>query len=314
FCIARQPMNNETNEQLCATPPAFEENSQLKPYDYKVGGLDNDGLKVIKIYTKFPGYVIYRTENAIRIDINDKHPDKEKYLECHYRIGMPLARMYSLLPENLSTTESINRLVARAMTLNVGGHVEDAKAVLKHAESRLVKLKTVEGRLQYSLSAFCLVLLAFLVSQFDFLGSRQILAQVIACGALGGLLSIVVGYKTLTIDVDADLTTNRLVGGSRIVIAAIASLFVYFAIKANVAFSFVKDQPDQYGIFMFAMVAGFIEMLVPNIMNNLAKDAKVSAEGTAERNNDSESEARNANKVRESGDSGAATPQDELHK
>jgi hypothetical protein len=256
---------------------------RLKPYDYRLGELDNDGKKVAKIYAKAPGYVIYRTDNAIRIDMDDDHPKLGDYETNHYKIGVQLARMYSLLPENLSSTESINRLVGRALTLNVAGNCDDAKDVLRHAESRLVKLKTIQGRLQYTASAFCLSIVIFGISLLKCLEDSQIFVQVMVCGALGGMLSIVIGYRSLSIDVDADLTTNCLIGVSRIIIAVIASLFIYFSIKSNIIFSFVNEQSDHYGVFMFAMVAGFVEMLVPNIMNNLAKDAKVSSEGSAEK-------------------------------
>ena len=59
---------------------------------------------------------------------------------------------------------------------------------------------------------------------------------------------------------------------SRILIAITASLFSYFAIKSEIAFGFVSKIQENYGIYLIAMVAGFAEMLVPNIMNNLAKD------------------------------------------
>ena len=44
----------------------------FKPYDYKIGGVDNDGVIVEKIYAKALDYVIYRTKTAIRIDMDDE--------------------------------------------------------------------------------------------------------------------------------------------------------------------------------------------------------------------------------------------------
>ena len=58
----------------------------LKPYDYKIGNLDNDGCKVIKIYTKAPEYIIYRTDSAIRIDLDDESPKIAEYAANHYKI------------------------------------------------------------------------------------------------------------------------------------------------------------------------------------------------------------------------------------
>ena len=245
---------------------------QLKPYDYKIGEDDNDNLPIRKIYSKLPGYTVYRTDNAIRIDIDDDHELCNTYASNHQSLSVDLARIYSWLPEELSGSESINRLVGRAITTNASGNKEAAKAILAQAEQRIVKLKTIEGRLQYTLSAFILVLFVFVFSLFFGMASAPILLNVALCGGLGGVLSIALGFSSLEIDLDASRTVNCLIGCSRILIAITAAIFSYFAIKTDVAFSFVSKAPDFSGFYMIAMVSGFIEMLVPNIMSNLAKE------------------------------------------
>lgn len=247
-------------------------NEQLKPYDFKIGCTDNDGSEVQIIYAKTKDFVIYRTERAIRIDINDNSSELNTYQENHFKIGVDLARIYSWLPENLLRSEPINKQIARAMATNVAGNYDDAKAMLKHAEERITKLRTIEGRLQYTLSAILLVLVAFFISIALSGYDSAIFSNVVLCGALGGVLSIAVGFSNLHIDIDANWQTNSLIGGSRIMIAITASLFSYFAIKSDIAFSFVSTIESNYGFYMVAMVAGFAEMLVPNIMNNLAKE------------------------------------------
>lgn len=245
---------------------------QLKPYDYKIGGIDNDGVEIKKIYAKAMDYVIYRTDTSIRIDMDDDSPKLGDYASNHYKIGVDLARIYSWLPENLSWSESINKQIARAMATNVAGNNDDAKTMLKHAEERIVKLKTLQGRLQYTISSFLIVVLVFAVSVLIYPSESEIFPKVMLCGALGGVLSIAVGFNKLNIDIDANWQTNSLIGGSRILIAITASLFSYLAIKSDIAFSFINKVESNYGIFLIAMVAGFAEMLVPNIMNNLARD------------------------------------------
>lgn len=246
--------------------------TQLKPYDYKIDGVDNDGSAVRKIYAKASGYVIYRTDSSIRIDMGDDNPKLNEYASNHYKIGVDLARIYSWLPENLSGSEPINKQIARAMATNVAGNFDDAKKMLTHAEERIIKLKTIQGRLQYTSSAFVLVVVIFIISSIIPAGDSEIFTKVMLCGALGGILSIAVGFTNLSIDIDANWQTNSLIGGSRILIAITASLFSYFAIKSDIAFSFVNKIESNYGIYMIAMVAGFAEMLIPNIMNNLAKE------------------------------------------
>jgi hypothetical protein len=243
---------------------------RLKPYDFKVGQVDNSGVVVERIYTLSEGYIIYRTDFAIRLDMDDDHPKMKEYVKNHLKIGVELARINSWLPEKLSWSEPINKQISRAMTTNVEGNLDEARSMLSHAEERIIKLKTIQGRIQYTLSAFLVVfiisLLTLLLSSCD----AVFLAKVMLCGALGGVLSITVGYSSLKIDIDANWQTNSLIGGSRIVIAVIASLFSYFAIQSGVAFSFIQESESNQGIFLVAMIAGFAEMLVPNMMNNLA--------------------------------------------
>src|SRR5690606_4376885 len=251
-----------------------EENNkiQLKPYDYKTGALDNDGVVVQKIYTKAEGFIIYRTNSAIRLDVDDDHHEMKTRRSSDLKIGVDLARIYSWLPENLSWAEPINKQIARAMTTNVMGNYSEAKKMLDHAEERIIKLKIIQGRIQYTLSAFLVVFIISIFALFLSSSSAAFLSKVMLCGALGGVLSIAVGYNSLAIDIDANWKTNSLIGGSRIVIAVIASLFSYFAIQSGVAFSFVRESESSNGIFLIAMIAGFAEMLVPNMMNNLARE------------------------------------------
>ncbi|QOJ23538.1 MAG: hypothetical protein HRU78_07665 [Gammaproteobacteria bacterium] len=75
---------------------------RLKPYDFKLDEKDNDGATIRKIYTKHPEYVIYRTDSAIRVDMDDDSKKVNLYSENHYKIGIDLGRIYSWLPENLS--------------------------------------------------------------------------------------------------------------------------------------------------------------------------------------------------------------------
>lgn len=255
---------------------------QLKPYDYKTESVDNDGIIVKKIYTKSKGFIIYRTNSAIRLNIDDDDPEINTYMTNHLKIGVDLARIYSWLPENLSWSEPINKQIARAMTTNVLGNYSDAKIMLDHAEERIIKLKTIQGRIQYTLSAFLAVLIISILTLLFRFFNAEVLPEVMLFGALGGVLSIAVSYSSLTIDIDANWKTNSLIGGSRIVIAVIASLFSYLAIQSGIAFSFIQESGSNHGIFLVAMIAGFAEMLVPNMMNNLASEKSTTANKSPE--------------------------------
>lgn len=260
------------SENKLVNSASGQSSTNIKPRDFKPGTKDNAHEQIEKIYSKSLSTVVYRTDRAIRIDIDDEHNDALEIGNRHYRLSINLARIYSLLPEDLSSTESINRLVARAITANAAGLSDDAKQILAQAEERLVKLKTIQGRLQYTLSALTLVLFVFFISLCNGLTTAPILFNIVLLGSLGGVLSIALGFSSLEIDLDASGKVNCLIGSSRILIAIAASIFSYFAIQTDVAFSFVAKAPNNSGFYMIAMVAGFAEMLVPNIMSNLMKE------------------------------------------
>ena len=248
-------------------------NTNKKPNDFRINDIDNDGSTIERIYYKSLNYVVYRTKNAIRIDFDDDCQSLSEFTSNHYKLGVQLARIYSWLPESLSWSEPINRQIARAIVVNVQGRADDAEKMLDHAEVRIIKLKTIQGRLEYTISSFIVVFalwLLLIIFQHPCLQSNAIYAAVALCGAIGGVLSVTLGYASLEIDTDANKWTNCLIGASRILISVAAALFIYFAISSEVALAFLGKMKSLDGIYLAAMTAGFSERLVPNIMANVS--------------------------------------------
>ncbi len=251
----------------------------IKPLDFKLGETDNTGEVIERIYEMCPDFVVYRTAKSVRIDFDDDRQNAEALISLHGKISVDLAKVYSLLPDRITKIEAINRLIARALSANAGGDESDAKDMLSHAQERIAKLRTISGRLQYTLSSFAMALLAFfgmlIPNMFGLAGDYAVYGSVAFCGALGGTISVSLGFSKLEVDVDADIFTNCLIGGSRIVISIAAAIFSYFALKSGVAFSFLADGDKPLGIYVVAMIAGFSEMLIPNIMTNLSIQSEI---------------------------------------
>lgn len=249
----------------------------IKPNDFRLNEVDNDGSKVERIYYKSLEYVVYRTRNAIRIDFDDNLPSLKNYSDNHHKLGVQLARIYSWLPESLSWSEPINRQIARAIVVNIMGKEDDAKQMLDHAEIRIKKLKEIQGKLEYTLSSFAVVavmLILLIILPLVCEGAYFIYLAVAFCGALGGALSVATGYGSLEIDIDATTATNCLIGASRIVIAMSAAIFMYFAITSEVLLAFLGKIDSNVGIFLASIMAGFSERMVPNILSNMAENAE----------------------------------------
>lgn len=95
--------------------------------------------------------------------------------------------------------------------------------------------------------------------------------KVMFFGSLGGVFSVATSYASLEIDLDAPNFMNVLVGISRIVISVLGAIFMYLAIKSGIVLnSDAMKTSTPYFTYLFVMLAGFSEKLVPNIMHNLS--------------------------------------------
>ncbi len=257
-----------------------------KPYGFKEGEIDNIGATIVRIYYQVPDYVVYRTNHSIRIETDDDLESARQFFANHSRIAVELAKIYSWLPEDLRKSEPINRQIARSVSENAKGNYDAAIKMLEHAAIRIHNLKTMEGRLQYTLSSLAMAgLLLLLVCGFSLWTYRDSsnalvanyykYAKVAFCGTLGGIISVFLGFPKLRIDIDANAVTNCLIGASRIFISIAGAFFSYFAIQSGIAFSLLTSGSDSFGVYVVAMIAGFSEMLIPNIMTNLSTKAEL---------------------------------------
>lgn len=253
--------------------------------EYKEGQFDQSNRKIVDIYMRTNEYVIYRTDtDIVHVYIADEHlPQNER---IHYKnlmnIAIEIGRVNSLQSGRLTRMYSINKAIARALAKCLEGEIESAKEALSDVEGRLIRLRLLEGRLQYQLSSaiivaflLCSVVLIIFVSNYDILSgisSYLIYLKVALFGSLGGFLSVSLGINKVDIDLDADWRTNILAGSSRILIALVASLFVYFGIKANLVFGIFNDDPSNFGLYIAAMISGFSETFVPNIITKISKE------------------------------------------
>jgi len=248
--------------------------TDVKPSQFEVDGLDSSGEKVEKIYSQLPDYVVYRTKSGIYIEVDHDLEDYRKYYNLNARILRFTSQVTTLLPAELNTCEEMCSQVARAVVTNLRGRTKEAIAMLHEADYRIRRRKVIRGRLQYSASSLALVTVVLLLGYLNYLlwpAARVGISywDIVSCGALGGLLSVAIGYPRLAIDVDADSVTNCLIGASRILIAMVAAVFVFFLIKSGLALGPVEDIQGPFGVYTFAMVSGFSERFVPNLLDNL---------------------------------------------
>ena len=120
-----------------------------KPEKFKIGENDLQGRQIEHIYVTGVDYVVYRTNQGIKVYTYDEYlPKEERVLWNNFlKISSQLGRIYALQPEELSKVESINKTIARAITQSIEGNLEEATKLLNDAESRLIRLRCLQGRL-----------------------------------------------------------------------------------------------------------------------------------------------------------------------
>lgn len=242
--------------------------------EFKVGLKDRQGREIRRIYVSSPEYVVYRTEDGIRVYVNDDHiaPSDRHSTRRFDDIGIELGRIYSLQPERLREVEAINRNIARAITQCLQGHLDAAKNLLSDAEARLIRLRRLQGRFQYLSGAFGLFFCASLAYLIAFYRGTPAEVLEVFCvamfGGIGGFLSVASGVWTLDVDLDASSQLNAAAGASRIAIAIMGAIVAWLAIKADFLLGPFKQSSN--AIYLAAVVAGFSEAFVPNIIRRVS--------------------------------------------
>lgn len=250
---------------------------------YVIGGRDDQNYEITRVYAINPEYVIYRTKMGVRYYTNDDHLELDELIlfKRLSRIRVSLAEVKSL-QEGFQTTEIVDSLIATGVVAAFSEDYESAETILEKARDQLIRLKLIDGRIRYitgTILVSILILLSCLIFgvlfyYFDQVSSLKYISEylMVCCyGTLGGFLSIASTLKNLDIDPNSAL---RVLGGSRILLAATSSLTIYFAIKADIVFgSFVLDSsgnisvPEGIWAMRFLLVAsGFSERLVPNVI------------------------------------------------
>jgi len=193
--------------------------------DYRVGGLDKRGRRVLDILWSTKDYVIFQHAGGISPHFSDEDDLSREQARRYMQLGPDLSRINALLPppneagdKGPSAPRSwsffhtpnafLFRETARAIANALTGDHQRAIDVLAFVEARLIARRRAQGQFQYLLACTgtlaTIVLIALL---FEFLLPLPAtpwsdLVRVATCGAAGGFLSVAIGIRKLDIDPD----------------------------------------------------------------------------------------------------------------
>jgi hypothetical protein len=245
----------------------------------ELGRLNAYGEKVDYIYTVNKDYVLYLTDTgAIRWSTNSNTRDT-----C---LALVMARASSIKGiadegPGLSATDN-DQIVEAYITCASTGDTKAAFELLDTLKKRIIQRGTKRARLVYlSGSAVALLITILIVAFLTLLNSLAdsfiFITYVAACGSLGGFLSVASGLKRINVDGQDRTRGNLLTGASRILIAIIGAVLLYFLIQGGIVLPSIAQSNSVYAIAAISVVAGFSETLVPNILRNVESQSSTSS-------------------------------------
>ena len=242
--------------------------------NYILGAKVSHG-EITKIYTSSPEFAIYETNNSGNVAYY--LADDSKTLNISDL--KPLIIEIDSLTETIEEKKKYAQRKSAALVECFFDRPESGKKVLESLISRIKKDRRFKSKLTYLTTAISFVivniLIAILINMVikDELHPMFVYFFTLATfGSFGGLISIMFKNVKVDMDIKGSRKIQILDSCSRIFIAMISSLVIFVFIKANIILGILNDLNNPYVIYAFAVIAGFSEKFIPDVINRSAEN------------------------------------------
>lgn len=253
----------------------------------RVGGVDASGNTIARVITRADEYVIYEIQTSILSDsvkvIIRSIVEKDTFLiERFDGIRVAVSKIKGQLfkvNDDVSYKGRIGHIISHALSSGDTAAANDEFNKLEneiddiYAErfwNSLRYLSTIMGL------AACLAVLAIWTYACDwFIDTHTLIRTLIftaASGSLGGFLSVSRRLRTMSFEKEIPSYTYFFYGLERVTVSVCGAFIVILAVKSGLGGVIIKDFTT--GTMILAVVAGFSETLIPNIL------VKIEAEQT----------------------------------
>ncbi len=264
----------------------YKKQQKLTIDKYKVGEKDTNGNLITKIFGRGDEFVVYEIEtkdlvDSLKVWIETRIEDDRVPIDNFNKIRAKFSEIKGLLYKVVDKTTT-KAIISQIVINAIRGNVEEANRQF----GDLVKQINLEYREQFNnrmrmlLSASIITVIIILFSTREYYEKSYVghihihnLIYILAGGSMGALFSLTIGLNKIVCEKDVEWWLYMLYGLERISIGLLASVIVYFAIKADLAFSICgKMNNPVIGYVFFAILSGFSETLVPNLLINIEKE------------------------------------------
>lgn len=265
------------------------ENLEFNSVDFNKnieGQRDEHNAVIKKIYYSGEKYIIYETDQGDLVYSCD--PTLEKSVIPNIINGFN--RITALL--NISDNQSIQTkyklylisILYRAFngipTEEIKSDFEELMLKVKDNINSISRLQYLRYCLKYFLYTTGIGLIFWLLTSFPCIKSSGsgcqmtfsndfIMYMKLACiGTMGGLFSVYLRIKDIVIDYNIPKKRTETDAYMRMVIAGLCGIIIYWAVMTKTFFGFLKvdDHIDCYVTMFLALIGGFSERLIPDIL------------------------------------------------
>jgi hypothetical protein len=256
----------------------------------RVGAEVKNG-RIGNIFYATKSYIIYTTleKPSVLTYDNDDHLEATVI-----RILPPLGRLRSHL---FSETEKMNYLpqVAGAYVLAFQNKVEEATdlidQIIKDCETR----RADRNNAQITYLGICLIFVLIDIVAALILRYRTsvpsypifwLYFNIALWGSFGGFLSVTYKLNKYIYELNVSICVRALSAFSRIFIAILSSCIVFSLVRSNLVIGILNDSKSMTNIYFFyslAVLSGFSESLIPDLLMALEKKSAETSESVSQK-------------------------------
>jgi len=255
---------------------------------YTVGAKDNVGCTITKIFCRADEYFIYEIEttdlsDSIKVIIDTIIEENDIPIKNFSIVREKYIKLKGLLYKVVDNT-SIKARISHILSHAISGYPAEANIQFESLINEIEKEYSSQyrHRINYLITTVGIMIISiiasFIVYYYALFTEKVILRDLIftsTAGSLGGFISITRRLKQTIFDKDVKYYLYIFYAIERMLIAIVAGVTIYFAIKSNLIFGVVtKLEKPIFGYFIFSIVAGFSETLIPNMLITLEKKGK----------------------------------------
>ncbi len=241
--------------------------------DLKIGTQSVLG-KITRIYSTSSKVVLFETNKQGNISYE---ADADVDLSCLNSI-----RALDIEIQSILTTTSERRKFAphRAIAHRdcFNGNTESGVKVLENLLITVKNYRKLKSRLCYMLSAILFVVINITLCALantvwlESLNKYIVLLYTISTfGSLGGLISILSKIPKLELDINGSNFLQVVDGFSRIFLSMVSSVIIFVLIKSDIVLGALNDIPNNDIFYAFAIISGFSEKFIPDIIKSIEK-------------------------------------------